>query len=222
MVTGRLRPGVTLREAQAEGARIGERLAEEHPNINAGWVVQVRTTDDSIMGDQAATIMTVLMLTVGLVLLIACANVANLLLARASARMRELAVRSALGAARGRLIGQLLTENVLIALVAGGVGIGLAHVLLRGLVLVTRGREVLFTLAVIDACVSLFVLRDGMLAGIPLPPFSSITHPKQRLWIAELGKEKTESIGRFDWDRSADRLVAILEKSLRPREAAHV
>ena len=56
----------------------------------------------------------------------------------------------------------------------------------------------LLTLAVIDACVSLFVLRDGMLAGIPLPPFSSITHPKQRLWIAELGKEKTESIGRFD------------------------
>ena len=166
VITGRLRPGVTLAEAQAEGARIGERLADEHPTVNAGWVVQVRTTDDSILGDQVATIMTLLVLTVGLVLLIACANVANLVLVRASSRTRELAMRSALGASRSRLIGQLLTENMLIALVAGGMGIGLAHLLLRGLVALTRGQQMIFTIAVIDERVLVFTLIVSLAAPL--------------------------------------------------------
>ena len=166
LITGRLRPGVTLAEAQAEGARIGEWLADEYPTVNAGWAVQVRTTDDSIMGDQASTIITLLVLTVGLVLLIACANVANLVLVRASARTRELAVRSALGASRGRIIGQLLTENLLIALAAGGMGVGLAHLLLEALVSVTRGRQLIFTMAVIDERVLAFTLIVSLSAPL--------------------------------------------------------
>ena len=94
MVTGRLRDGVTLAEAQAEGSRIGEELAAEYPVTNRGWILQVRTTDYSLLGDSFSIVMTLLILTVGFVLLIACANVANLVLVRASSRMRELALLS--------------------------------------------------------------------------------------------------------------------------------
>ncbi len=158
MVTGRLREGVTFAEAQAEGARIGEELAAEYPATNRGWILQVRTTDDSLLGDSGTLLITLLVLTVGFVLLIACANVANLVLVRASSRMRELALRSALGASRSRLIGQLLTENLLIALAAGGVGVGLAYALLRLLVRMTRGQQVLFNISTIDHRVLIFTL----------------------------------------------------------------
>jgi ABC-type antimicrobial peptide transport system permease subunit len=131
MITGRLRPGVTLGEAQAEGARIGERLADDYPSINAGWVVQVRTTDHSIMGDQAATIMTVLMLTVGLVLLIACANVANLVLVRASARMREIGLRMALGAERASVLRLVLGQGGKLLLFGTPIGLVIAFLLSR-------------------------------------------------------------------------------------------
>jgi predicted permease len=166
LVTGRLRPGVSFEEAVVEATAIGEALAEEHPETNRGWALDVRTTDDSIMGDEAKAIMTLLVLTVGLVLLIACANVANLVLVRGSARMREFAVRAAMGANRGRLIRQLLTENMLLALAAGALGVGLASLLIKGLVLVTRGQEVLFTIAQIDHRVLLFTL--GVSAIAPL------------------------------------------------------
>ncbi len=166
MVTGRLREGVAFAEAQAEGARIGEELAREHPVTNRGWALQVRTTDDSLLGDTFSIVMTLLVLTVGFVLLIACANVANLVLVRASSRMRELALRSALGASRSRLIGQLLTENLLISLAAGGIGVGLAYALLRLLVLITRGQAVLFNISTIDHRVLIFTLLVSMVTPL--------------------------------------------------------
>jgi putative ABC transport system permease protein len=162
LITGRLAAGVSLAEARAEGARIGDQLAVEHPVTNRGWALQVRTTEDSLLGDNAAAAVTLLVLTVGFVLLIACANVANLVLVRASARVRELAVRSALGAGRARLVRQLLTENLLVAVTAGAIGIGMAYALLRGLVLVTRGREVLFNIATIDQRVLIFTLAVSL------------------------------------------------------------
>ena len=194
MVTGRLREGVTFAEAQAEGARIGEELAAEYPATNRGWILQVRTTDDSLLGDSGSLLITLLVLTVGFVLLIACANVANLVLVRASSRMRELALRSALGASRTRLIGQILTENLLIALAAGGIGVGLAYALLRVLVRMTRGQAVLFNISTIDHRVLIFTLlvsiATPLLFGL-LPAWGAVrSNLSDSLRDGERGRER--------------------------------
>jgi predicted permease len=130
---GRLKAGVSLQEAEADLASIAARLAETHP-LDRGFGVKLEALSQTRIGDLRPTLF-LLMGAVSLILLIACVNLANLLLARNSVRQRELAVRAALGAKRERLVRQLAVETSLLALLSGAVGFALAKI---GVVLVTR------------------------------------------------------------------------------------
>ncbi len=130
-VVGRLRPGMSVDRARDEMRRIAAVMAQEFPATNEGWSVRMETLYDSMLDERVRPSLLLLLAAVGLVLLIACANVANMLLARAVARQPELALRTALGAGRSRLIRQLVTEGVCLAVVGGGCGLVLAACAVR-------------------------------------------------------------------------------------------
>jgi putative ABC transport system permease protein len=129
----RLKPGVMIDQAQANMDTIAARLTQELPEFDTGWVSNVVLMQEQLVGPVRPALL-VLLGAVGFVLLIACANVANLLLVRASARQRELALRTVLGAGRGRLVRQLFVESLVLAGFGGAAGLALAHFGLRALI----------------------------------------------------------------------------------------
>ena len=164
---GRLKPGVGVAAAQSDLTAVAEGLAREYPDFNKGRTVTVEPLRDTMIGSDLKTTSMLFLGVVAFVLLICCGNVANLLLARATARTRELAVRAALGAGRRRIVRQLLTESVMLALIGGALGIALGAAILRvAPVLIPEGLLPATVALSFDMRVVAFCVVASLLVGV--------------------------------------------------------
>ena len=195
----RLKPGVTLEKAQAAMNAIGARIAETYPDSNKGWGVTVDRFEDQIVGRQLRRSLFVLLAAVGAILLIGCANLANLTLARGASREREIAVRASLGAGSWRLIRQLLTENLLIAGAGGALGLALGYAMIRGLIRLAPPFSLPSEADVsIDLNILLFTLGISLLTALlfGLAPAIHATRVDPASSMKEGGRSATTGAGR--------------------------
>ncbi|HEX8184828.1 MAG TPA: ABC transporter permease [Blastocatellia bacterium] len=161
----RIKPNVTLKDAQDQMNAIAAELEKQYPNTNTGTALNIISLKEEIVGNILPALV-VLLVAVGLVLLIACSNIANLLLARAASRQKEIAIRAALGAGRGRLIRQLLTESLVLAITGGLLGLILAYAAIRLLVVVNPAKFPRLNEINIDERVLGFTLLVSLLTGV--------------------------------------------------------
>ncbi len=162
---GRLKPGVELEQAQSQISAINAQSAQAFPDTNKGWDANVARLHERLVREVRPSLL-LLLGAVGCVLLIACANVANLLLARAAGRQKEVAIRTALGASRGRVLRQMLTESVLLSTIGGAVGLLLSFWLVELLVSISPPDAPRFSDATLDGRVLVFTLALSAFTGL--------------------------------------------------------
>jgi putative ABC transport system permease protein len=211
-VLGRLKPSVSLEQANQEMQVVAKRLESQFPDDNKGWSAMVKPLQD-ILGGQVRPALTALLVGVGLVLLIACTNVSNLLLARSEARYKEVAIRSALGANRFRLIRQLLMEIMILAAAGSLAGLGLAWGGLRLLVTIAAGQLPRIEGARLDARVLIFTLAITVITGILfglLPARQLLGGGDLQLALRESGRGSINTRG----GRSVRNLLVVSEIAL--------
>ena len=167
LVMARLKPGVTIAQAQADMNVVADGIAKDFPQSNKGWGITVEPLKNDFFPQETQKTLWLLLGAVGFVLLIACANVANLMLAKGTTRLKEVAIRTSLGATRWRVFNQFLSESMVLAFLGGIAGVGLAAIMLKVLMIImppyTLPSEADVTLSV---PVLLFTLGCTMLAGI--------------------------------------------------------
>jgi putative ABC transport system permease protein len=204
MVVARLKTGVDVKRAQAEMNTISGRLEQQYPADNKGWGAIVRPLQADMVSDVKTSLL-VLLGSVGFILLIACVNVTNLSLARIFSRHKEIAIRTAMGASSGRIIRQILSESVLLAVLGGALGLTYAHFGIR-LIMAFLSDKLPGSIAVgIDLRVLAFTLIVSVLTGV-----IAGTLPALHLSRANLSQSLKQGLGRTDTDSSGNRTRSTL------------